>query len=122
MVKVEDNQITQTSLPKHGYINGRFVSSMRRVPTQTLKDNGWYEPIHDYPAYDPTYQKLSSPTYTYDSETDTVVANYTVINRPEKMLQQQVDEQQGIIADLVEELFETQELMADLTEEVLLSE
>ena len=121
MVKVEQGQITQTSLPKHGYIDGKFVSTLSKVPIATLKTNGWYQPEHEYPEYDSAYEKLSTPTYTYNADTDTVTATYTVIDKPEAILTKKLDEQQIIIADLVEELLDTQFLLADLTEEVLMA-
>ncbi len=92
MVKVENGKITATSLPKHGYIDGRFVSTMATVPAEDLKRNGWHEPIHDKPEYDPAYEQLSAPSYSYDKKADTVTASYTVIEKPEAVLKRRIDE------------------------------
>jgi len=92
MVKVENGKITATSLPRHGYIDGKFVSTMATVPAEDLKRNGWYEPVHIYPEYDPAYEQLSAPSYSYDSKADTVTASYTVIEKPEAVLRHRVDE------------------------------
>jgi len=97
MVKVDNGKITATSLPKHGYIDGRFVSTMATVPADKLKSNGWYEPIHDKPEYDSAYEQLSAPSYSYDKKADTVTANYTVIEKPEAVLRRRVDELEATI-------------------------
>ena len=99
MVKVEKGVITQTSLPLYGYIAGRFVSRMANHKEDLLKD-GWYEPEHRYPEYDQVYEKLSSPSYSYDADMDKVYADYTVIEKPEAVMKKRIDElEKGI--DLV---------------------
>ena len=91
MIKVENGKITQTSLPRHGYIKGRFVSTMANHKEDLLKD-GWYEPEHRYPEYDQAYERLSGPNYTYDADMDKVYADYTVIEKPEAVLKRRLDE------------------------------
>lgn len=91
MVKVENGKITQTSLPKHGYIAGRFVSTMVNHKNELLRD-GWYEPEHRKPEYDPGYEKLYASGYSYDAKADKVYLDYTVIEKPEAVLKKQIEE------------------------------
>ena len=98
MIKVEKGKITQTSLPRYGYINSKFVSTMANAPIEALKADGWYEPEHRRPVYDPAYEKLSTPQYTYDSKVNKVYADYTVIEMPEAVLKKRLDELESKMA------------------------
>ena len=122
MIKVENGKITQTTLPLFGYVKGRFVSRMASVDKKDLLAAGWYEPVHEYLEYDPVYEKLSSPTYTYDKKADTVTATYTVIDRPEAVLKRRVDELEAGISAVAVVEEEVQTLKAALIEKEVLWE
>ena len=103
MVKVENGKITQTSLPLYGYIAGRFVSRMANHKEDLLKD-GWYEPEHRKPEYDPAYENLSQPIYTYDAKADKVYADYTIIEKPAAVLKKRLDDIELTLQPEVEKL------------------
>ena len=81
MVKIQNGQVTQTSLPTSGILsNGRSVSNYNLLPEETLLTEGWLPLIENKPVYEPATQELSLTGYTIEAAQ--VTANYTAVTLP----------------------------------------
>lgn len=77
--KIENNQVTQTSLPTSGTLSdGRSVSNFDLLPESVLLAEGWLPLVENKPVYDPATQELQLTGYT--TEKDKVTANYVVVD------------------------------------------
>ena len=77
--KIENNQVTQTSLPTSGILSdGRSVSNYNLLPESVLLAEGWLPLVESKPVYDPATQELQLTEYT--TEKDKVTANYVVVD------------------------------------------
>ena len=73
--KIENNQVTLTSLPTSGILsNGQSVSNYNLLSESILLAEGWLPLIESKPVYDPITQELQLTGYTIGE--NKVIANY----------------------------------------------
>ncbi len=108
MVKVKNGKIVQTYASGPGYVGGRFVSELALIDKNILKADGWYEPVEVRPVYNPEFEKLSEPVYTYEESADIVIATYSTVDSGEAELLRRVEALEADSTELKGVLIEKQ--------------
>ena len=99
-VKIENNEVIKTQLPKTGTLkNGCTVSGYDLLDEQTLKSEGWLPLEENKPQFDEATQYLEFVDYTILA--NKVIANYTVKDIELQIVDEPVDDEKVAMAEAI---------------------